>query len=174
MLLPTEALNFALRAHAGQLRKYTGEPYIIHPIAVACILQQHYPETREWMIEAALLHDVIEDTSYTARDLLGKFSQVTVNMVQGLTDVSKPEDGNRAVRKTKDCAHIANQHPHVQIIKCADIIHNTQDIAVNSPTFAKIYLPEVKCMLGVMHPDTKETAIWKFAWGTVITAEESL
>lgn len=167
MILPQRALEYAMKAHEGQVRKYTLEPYIVHPIAVALILQQHYPQATEHMISAALLHDVIEDTDTTIEDL-GCFSLDVTLLVQGLTDVSKPEDGNRRLRKKIDCEHMARQSFCTQIIKCADLIHNTSSIVAHSPIFARIYIPEARNILEAMRVDVSNTDIWNFAYNQLL------
>ena len=79
---------FATAAHAavGQTRKYTGEPYIVHPIEVAKIVENHGGSNA--MIAAALLHDVLEDTSVTFDVLETEFGSEVAELVLWLTDVS--------------------------------------------------------------------------------------
>ena len=62
----SRALAFCMAAHAGvgQVRKYTGEPYAVHPIAVAALVRAYVPDASEEMLIAALLHDVVEDTRF--------------------------------------------------------------------------------------------------------------
>tara|TARA_A200000159_G_scaffold83110_1_gene76864 strand:+ start:1220 stop:1729 length:510 start_codon:yes stop_codon:yes gene_type:complete len=148
-----KAKMLAGKAHKGQVRKYTGLPYIVHPIEVANILQtvNHTDD----MVAAALLHDVVEDCDYTVEDIANEVSPAVAKLVEGLTDVSKPEDGNRAVRKALDKDHLAKQSAEVQTIKYADIISNTQDIKVNDPSFAKVYIEEVKALLDVLDKGDK-------------------
>lgn len=143
-----KAKELAGKAHEGQFRKYSKMPYIVHPIEVATILQS-VPHTDD-MIAAALLHDVVEDTDYTVDDIAELVSPEVAKLVEGLTEVSKPEDGNRAVRKAKDRDFLAQQSAEVQTIKYADIISNTQDIRANDPNFAKVYIEEMKLLLQVM------------------------
>ena len=99
-----EVLKFATMAHGDQKRKYTGEPYIVHPIAVSEIVKT-VPHTDE-MIAAALLHDVVEDTPFTIDDINDRFGNKVAELVSWLTDVSRPEDGNRKTRKSLDREHI--------------------------------------------------------------------
>ena len=143
-----KAKMLAGKAHEGQFRKYSGMPYIVHPIEVATIVQtvDHSDE----MIAAALLHDVVEDTDYTVEDIAKEVSPAVAELVEGLTDVSSPQDGNRAVRKTKDRDHLAKQNAEVQTIKLADVISNSQDIKANDPKFAKVYIEEMKALLEVL------------------------
>ncbi|MRI59111.1 MAG: bifunctional (p)ppGpp synthase/hydrolase [Epsilonproteobacteria bacterium] len=79
-----EALAFAMEAHRGQKRK-SGEPYIIHPILVAAITA--YVTADETMVAAALLHDVVEDTSYTLADIEERFGGEVASLVEGLTKI---------------------------------------------------------------------------------------
>lgn len=153
---------YARAAHAavGQRRKYTGEPYIEHPVAVANLV--HSVSNDDNMIAAALLHDVIEDTKVTAQDMNVVFRWPIVSLVLEVTDVSRPEDGNREQRKAIDRAHLAKASPQGQTIKLADLIHNTQSIVEHDPTFAKIYLEEKRLLLGVLkdgHPTLYAMAV---------------
>ena len=136
------------KAHEGQFRKYSGMPYIVHPIEVATIVQE--VEHSDEMIAAALLHDVVEDTDYSFEDIAKEVSQEVADLVKGLTDVSTPEDGNRAVRKAIDKDHLAEQNAEVQTIKLADVISNSKDIKANDPKFAKVYIEEMKALLKVL------------------------
>ncbi|MBB13247.1 MAG: hypothetical protein CMC78_03665 [Flavobacteriaceae bacterium] len=146
--LINKAKMLAGKAHEGQFRKYSGMPYIVHPIEVATIVQtvDHSDE----MIAAALLHDVVEDTDYTVEDIAKEVSPAVAELVDGLTDVSSPQDGNRKVRKAIDKDHLAEQNAEVQTIKLADVISNSQDIKANDPKFAKVYIEEMKALLEVL------------------------
>lgn len=135
-----EAIQFAVDAHGEQKRKYTGEPYVTHPLAVMKIVQE-VPHTTEMLI-AAVLHDVVEDTPVTIFEIKDRFGPVVADYVNGLTDVSTPEDGNRATRKAMDRSHSAQQGAEVQTIKLADLIHNTASIAEHDPNFYKVYREE--------------------------------
>ena len=140
---------FAVQAHGPQKRKYTGEPYIVHPIEVMNIVKTVKDNT-DSMLAAALLHDVIEDTEATYDDVLVNFGPLVADLVLELTDVSKPEDGNRAKRKALDRAHLAGASADAQTVKLADIISNSKDIKVNDPKFAKVYNGEMKMLLEVL------------------------
>lgn len=84
-----QALELALKAHEGQTRK-SGEPYIVHPILVAAITAKISSD--EMMVQAALLHDVVEDTPYTIEDLLETFGDDVSHMVEGLTKIVEIRD----------------------------------------------------------------------------------
>mgnify|MGYP001498123340 FL=1 len=154
-----KAEQFAVQAHGPQKRKYSGEPYIVHPIEVSQIVRT-VPHTNA-MVAAAILHDVIEDTEATYDDVVVNFGVVIADLVNELTDVSKPEDGNRAVRKALDRAHLAKASADAQTIKLADVISNSKDIKENDPSFAKVYIPEMKALLEVL--DKRDSELMKQA-----------
>jgi len=150
MNIVDKAYVFALAAHAavGQRRKYTNEPYIVHPVEVAGILKK-IPHTDD-MLAAAYLHDTLEDTGVTYGDLNEVFGTTVADMVLWLTDVSRPEDGNRATRKALDRQHIAAAPGDVQTIKVADLMSNTRSIAAYDVEFARVYLVEKNDLLKVL------------------------
>lgn len=94
----SKAHMFAAGAHGGvgQKRKYTGEDYINHPVAVREIVAWH-GGTVEMQI-AALLHDVVEDTHVTIEMVREHFGEHVAEMVLALTNIARPEDGNRIQR----------------------------------------------------------------------------
>lgn len=148
--LETRARVFATAAHAavGQLRKYTFEPYIVHPAEVVEILKtvDHTPE----MIAAAWLHDTVEDTGVTLELVRREFGDTVADLVGWLTDVSRPDHGNRAQRKAVDRAHTAQAPAEAQTIKLCDLISNTKSIVANDAKFAVTYLAEKRLLLEVM------------------------
>jgi (p)ppGpp synthase/HD superfamily hydrolase len=141
---------FATAAHAavGQLRKYTFEPYIVHPAEVAGIVAE-YDGTPE-MIAAAWLHDTVEDTGVTSELIRKEFGDQVADLVGWLTDVSRPDHGNRAQRKAVDRAHTAAAPAAAQTIKLADLICNTRSIVEHDAKFAETYLAEKRQLLEVM------------------------
>jgi (p)ppGpp synthase/HD superfamily hydrolase len=148
-----KARAFATRAHGTQLRKYCGRPYIEHPEAVAELVAC-VPHTDE-MIAAALLHDTVEDTWVTLDDIEREFGAEVAGLVRSLTDVSRPEDGNRAARKAIDREHLSHSSPQAATIKLADLIDNSVSICAHDPAFAKVYLLEKAALLEVLtHGDT--------------------
>ena len=146
-----KAQVYAMAAHAavGQKRKYTGEPYIVHPAEVASIVAR-VPGATPDMVAAAWLHDVVEDTGCTFTDVHMAFGIDIATLVGWLTDVSRPEDGNRAVRKAIDRAHTADAPAEAQTIKLADLISNSRSIMQHDPEFARVYLEEKRMLLAVM------------------------
>lgn len=145
-----KAKIFATAAHAAvaQLRKYTGEPYIVHPAEVVSIVMT-VPHTDE-MLAAAWLHDVVEDTGVTIETIRAEFGEEVAELVGWLTDVSRPEQGNRATRKAIDRAHTAMAPAAAQTIKLADLISNSRSIMQHDEKFAKTYLEEKRLLLEVM------------------------
>ena len=141
------AKEFAILAHEGQVRKYTHVPYIVHPVEVMEIVRTVKHD--DTMLAAALLHDVVEDTDCTIDDIRAEFGENVASLVADLTDVSKPDDGNREVRKAKDRAHLASASAAAQTVKIADLISNSLDIMKHDPAFAKIYIAEKLLLLGV-------------------------
>ena len=135
------AVKFATRAHRGQVRKYTDQAYIMHPLSVAEIVRT-VPNHTEEMLVAAVLHDVVEDCDVDINDICEEFGTVVGMYVSYLTDVSTPEDGNRSQRKQKDAHHVASGPAEAQTIKVADLMHNTVDIYANDPRFWEVYKHE--------------------------------
>ena len=142
------AKAFAYAAHAacGQIRKYTGEPYFMHVHRVAETVAQT-DNANEDMICAAYLHDTIEDTKVHLKDISTFFGSDVAVLVLQLTNVSKPEDGNRAFRKELDRSHTAKACPEAKTIKLADIKDNVTSITKYDKGFAKTYLKEKKMLL---------------------------
>jgi hypothetical protein len=138
---------FALASHtaAGNRRRYTNEPYICHPAEVFNIVSEvsNDPE----ILSACYLHDVVEDTCVEHEDIEMEFGPVVGMYVEGLTDISKPEDGNRDVRKRIDRDHTAGSCPEVKTIKCADFLSNWRTIVVHDLKFAKIYYKEKNLLM---------------------------
>ena len=145
-----KAKVFATAAHAavGQTRKYTGEPYVVHPMEVASIVES--VGGTEAMVAAALLHDVLEDTGVTVDVLEEQFGSEVTDLVLWLTDISKPEDGNRSTRKALDRQHSAAAPAAAQTIKVADLISNSRSIVAHDPGFAKVYLEEKRLLLDLL------------------------
>jgi len=171
--LVERARVFATAAHAavGQVRKYTFEPYIIHPAQVADIVAT----TQYWnvnMISAAWLHDVVEDTKVTEDVLREEFGDGVTDLVMWLTNVSKPSDGNRKTRKRKDRDHLAQAPAEAQTIKLADLISNTSTIVKYDPKFAKTYIPEKQELLEVLTKGDKQ--LWTRAYEMITDAKISM
>lgn len=158
------AMKFAKLAHGAQQRKYTGLPYITHTMAVAHILHEYgYNQTREHsdMRIAAYLHDVVEDTPVPIGLVYKEFGDRVGELVFWLTDVSRPQDGNRELRKKLDRTHLWAASAEAQIIKCADCLDNGRDIQKNDPDFFKVYRREIQELLRGMRPEVLATELWE-------------
>ncbi len=155
------AKDFAARYHGSidQRRKYTNEPYIMHPASVVKLVRS--VNHTEAMIAAAWLHDTVEDTPATLDDVERVFGGTVSALVEMLTDVSKPTDGNREKRKAIDRAHTAKASPEAKTIKLADLIDNTRSIVARDPEFAKVYLAEKVLLLEVLREGNAE--LWNIA-----------
>jgi (p)ppGpp synthase/HD superfamily hydrolase len=148
--LVTRAREFAQTAHRKKdhRRKYSGEPYEVHLIAVAALVASVTQDERT--IAAAYLHDVVEDTDVTLDEVSAAFGPEIAELVENLTDVSRPADGNRAQRKALDREHLARARSEAKTVKLADIIHNALDIAQHDAGFGRVYIREAEALLKVL------------------------
>lgn len=163
--------DYADKAHGEQMRKYTPERYIVHPVRVMEMVAEYDHDVA--VLCAALLHDVLEDTPVTADDLQRQLRTVldeeqvnrVVQMVIELTDVFIKKDYpglNRRTRKEKEVERLSDVSPEAQTIKYADIIDNTNDHLAQDVDFARVYLHEAKRMLEGMkngNPVLREKAV---------------
>lgn len=132
--------------HQNVPRKYTGLPYITHPVAVAELLLSHGFHAED-MLCAALLHDVLEDTDCPPHHIKDACGERVLRWVTLLSDM---ETGNRATRKELSRQRLSAAPAEVQTIKVCDLIDNTRSIVEHDPKFAKVYLPEKKALLDVL------------------------
>lgn len=143
-----KARIFAMAAHTaiGQKRKYTGEPYIVHPKEVVDILKYHFTLSKQHLsdetIAAAWLHDVIEDTQVELDTIQQEFGDQVALFVNLLSEPPKIEGENRKQRKRKFANILAASPREVQNIKIADLMSNAQNIVERKPDFAPVYLNE--------------------------------
>jgi (p)ppGpp synthase/HD superfamily hydrolase len=117
------------------------------------------------MLCGALLHDVVEDTHFTIDDIYQKFGSVVADLVSDLTDISRPEDGNRKTRKEIDRQHTARASKNAKTIKLADLIENSESIIRYDIHFARTYLYEKMLLLDVLKEGDKN--LWKTAYDIV-------
>ena len=127
--LITHAFNFAHKAHYG-VRRLSGEPYIMHPLAVAriCVREIGLGSTS---ICAALMHDVVEDTDYTVEDLAGLFGDKIAQIVSGLTKISGGVFGSQASEQAENFRKLLltiSDDIRVVLIKIADRLHNMRTL----------------------------------------------
>jgi (p)ppGpp synthase/HD superfamily hydrolase len=161
LTLEDQARRYATKAHAdaGQQRKYTGEPYIVHPAAVVELVRS--VTDNEVMLAAAWLHDTVEDTASTLNDIISHFGAEVAALVEMLTDSHPAEATNRAARKVAHFRHSALASPDAQTIKLADIIDNTRSIIPFDPHFARVYLVEKRIQIALLTAGNRE--LWQQA-----------
>ncbi len=128
-----KAFDFANEAHKG-VRRRSGEPYILHPIAVAKIVVSNIGLGCKSIV-AALLHDVVEDTEYTVEDLSNLFGEKVATLVEGLTKIKtvldnedKAEIKSMQAENFKRILLTLNDDVRVVLIKLADRLHNCRTI----------------------------------------------
>ncbi|WP_090128797.1 HD domain-containing protein [Limnohabitans sp. Rim11] len=124
------ALDLAIQAHQGQVRKSTTIPYISHPMAVASIALE-FGATEDQAI-AALLHDAIEDGGIQYANIIkAQFGDHVHNLVQGCTDGTPDASGKKAPwleRKTAYLHHLEAASDEVLLVSCSDKLHNARAI----------------------------------------------
>ena len=125
----TKAFNFARQAHKG-VRRLSGEPYIMHPIAVAQIACEEMG-LGSTSISAALLHDVVEDTDYTVEDMKNIFGEKIALIVDGLTKISGGIFGDKASAQAENFKKLLltmSDDIRVILIKICDRLHNMRTL----------------------------------------------
>ena len=150
--MTTDAKQFATNAHHGQVRKYTGEPYIVHPEAVARLVSSvtDDPET----IAAAWLHDVVEDTPVSLREIQVRFGSTVATLVDWVTN--KFTCGEREVRKALERIRLRNADLRAKTIKLADMLDNVPSMVEHDPDFAKVYVQEKRLLLDCLRGGNEE------------------
>lgn len=157
--------DFADKAHGNQMRKYTPERYIVHPVRVMNLCREYTGDLT--MLAAALLHDVLEDTPVTQEDIHDfllplmerEKAERTVGLVVELTDVYVKEDypqWNRRKRKERETQRLEQTSSDSQTIKYADIIDNSAEIIHYDTEFAPLFLHECRAILKKMNRGHQE------------------
>jgi (p)ppGpp synthase/HD superfamily hydrolase len=150
-----EALQFATKMHKGQVRKYTGEDYITHPVAVADLVEAYLDEKgfseEEVMmaIQVAILHDTVEDTKATMEDIESLFGP---EIAKGVWFMTKTPDyvGNRKFRKELCEMRLREAPEIIRILKTCDMFHNSLSIEEHDPKFWKTFKEETVSLLIAM------------------------
>ena len=130
----TRAYHLAKQAHGG-VRRLSGEPYIMHPLSVARIVVREIG-LGSTSICAALLHDVVEDTEYTAEDIAHQFGPKIASIVVGLTKISGGVFVDQAVKQAENVRKLLltmSDDIRVMLIKLADRLHNMRTLAAQRP-----------------------------------------
>lgn len=163
--------SFADQSHGEQVRKFTGERYIVHPVRVMEMVREFNDEIP--VLSGALLHDVLEDTPVTSGEIEKALLKVmsesevrrVVQLVTELTDIfikSAYPKMKRRGRKDREAQRLSQISPDAQTIKYADIIDNVSDIIRHDTDFAIVFVREANQMLKMMevgHPVLRERAI---------------
>ncbi len=132
--LITKAYNFACQAHAG-VKRLSGEPYIMHPLAVALIASEEMG-LGSTSICSALLHDIVEDTDYTVEDIENLFGKKIAQIVDGLTKISGGLFGDRASAQAENFKKLLltmSDDIRVILIKMCDRLHNMRTLEAQPP-----------------------------------------
>jgi HD domain len=152
-----QAISFAKHHHGDQKRKYSDAPYFQDHCLEVYDMIRNLPSASHSQMIAAILHDVVEDTPVSIHDISMEFGENVGRIVAGMTDVSRPEDGNRKLRKQKDLEHTAEQKPDVKTVKLADLISNSRSIFgyamqgnKDAKAFAKLYSQEKERLMMVL------------------------
>jgi len=124
------ASSFAAVRHAEQKRKGTGLPYIIHPIGVADILANEAGVDDVTVLQAALLHDVVEDTGTSIEEVHELFGIDVATIVAEVTD---DKTLGKAERKRQQIAHAASASHGAKLVKLADKLYNLRDLQTSPP-----------------------------------------
>ena len=149
-----KAFSFAERAHANQKRKYTDEKYFSHCVAVSDMIEEYLDThmvdvSTTVAMSVAILHDVVEDTSFDHTDIKERFSDEIAMGVWFLTD-TESFVGNRSLRKKLDRDRLSNAPEWVRLIKKFDIEHNSESIEKYDPKFWEIFKRETDELLEAM------------------------
>jgi (p)ppGpp synthase/HD superfamily hydrolase len=155
-LFAADAHNNKSKSPTGHLRKFTGRPYIEHPLRVMTRTMLVLPS--EEYVAAAVLHDTVEDCKVTFEELNESFGPIVATIVRALTNPSKGSDGNRTTRKEIDRKHLMCCPTEVKIIKLIDRIDNVRDMAGGDVGFKRLYAQESILLaeaIGDAHLDLK-------------------
>ena len=155
-----KALEYATKMHEGQVRKYTGEEYITHPVAVADLVEEYMDskgtfteEEIQMAIQVAILHDTVEDTVATMESIEGFFGP---EIAKGVWFMTKTPDyvGNRKFRKELCEMRLREAPEIIRILKTCDMFHNSLSIEEHDPNFWNTFKEETVSLLIAM--DTLE------------------
>src|SRR5690348_278770 len=128
-----KAYDYSLHHHEGQLRA-TGEPYLIHPLEVACVLAEM--KLDPIAISAGLLHDSVEDTSVTIVDIRKEFGEQVAHIVEGVTKISRIDFASREEQQAENVRKMVLamvDDIRVVLIKLADRLHNMRTLDALPP-----------------------------------------
>ncbi|MBC7075029.1 MAG: bifunctional (p)ppGpp synthetase/guanosine-3',5'-bis(diphosphate) 3'-pyrophosphohydrolase [Syntrophomonadaceae bacterium] len=156
-----KAYNYARMAHSGQ-KRISGKPYITHPVEVATILAGIEMDVAS--ICAALLHDVIEDTSVTYKDILDEFGEEIALLVEGVTKLSRINFNSKEEAQAENLRKMfiaMAKDIRVIVIKLADRLHNMRTLGYQSERKQQEIARET---LEIFAPLAHRLGIFKFKW----------
>jgi len=156
-----KAYNYARMAHSGQ-KRISGKPYITHPVEVAAILAGIEMDVAS--ICAALLHDVIEDTSVTYKDILDEFGEEIALLVEGVTKLSRINFNSKEEAQAENLRKMfiaMAKDIRVIVIKLADRLHNMRTLGYQSERKQQEIARET---LEIFAPLAHRLGIFKFKW----------
>lgn len=170
-----EAIRYAAVAHAevDQVRAGSGEPYIVHPLDVVMLFSTF---TRDAVaLKAAALHDVLEDTNRTEKEVRDKFGDDVCDLVLEVTNPTHPEGLNRSQRKAIERELLSGASEMGQDLKCCDVACNIgtgdSNVARTRPKFASTYLHESLLKVEVLikaDPNIRDIALDRIHEGIAI------
>ena len=153
----TKAFDFAQKAHAGQVR-ISGEPYFVHPLSVAVILTEM--KVGSATISAALLHDVVEETRFTIKDIKEEFGADVAGIVEGLTNLDRRKYDTSEEYKAENIRKIllaTTKDIRIMMIKLADRLHNMRTLESFRPQKARRIAQET---LDIYAPIAHKLGMW--------------
>jgi len=159
--LIAKAYNYAVIAHGDQ-KRYSGEPYIIHPVEVALILTEIEMDSAS--ICAALLHDVLEDTHFSYQDLLEEFGEEIALLVDGVTKLSRIDFKSREEAQAENLRKMfiaMAKDIRVVLIKLADRLHNMRTLNFQPEPKQKQIARET---MEIFAPLAHRLGVFKFKW----------
>ncbi|MFW6281358.1 MAG: HD domain-containing protein [bacterium] len=156
-----DAYRHAANAHKGVTRKFAGEPYINHPKRVAQIVKKFKGDSSKIddLIKAALLHDTVEDTDTTLKDLEKLFGGLVASLVKELTSNKKEIEKKGKAEYLAD--KMINMSSWALVIKLSDRLDNVGDFKTASPKFVEKYKKETEQILEKLKKERKLTGTQK-------------
>lgn len=153
-LIENKARVMAMHWHTDQKRKYSGVPYITHPIRVAERLEKmgYSPE----LVAAGYLHDVVEDCGVELSEIRNLFGDSVAIYVDGMTKKTTLADGNRATREKLERDRLTKESHEVKILKLVDRIDNLRDMSGAPSGFMKKYKAESKLLAECLRNASEE------------------
>ena len=158
-MLREKAIHYATEKHKGQ-KRIDGSPYIYHPIRVAMIVEK-FKESHELesLVAAALLHDVLEDSDATFKEIENEFGFLVASLVQELTS-NKEEQ-----KKVGKAKYLGNKMLHMSnwalVLKLCDRADNVKDLIHSTPSFEKKYIEETKEIIDILEKGRELTKTQK-------------